>query len=398
MRIECTNGSPIVDTLDHLPSLPLFISYWSNAILTEQDELGIYHALLLPSRVHHIELVLWPSILRRVVVLMDEHFPILERLSLSFAGENSTPLTLSSKAFLAPNLRHLNLIGIRLPKRLWLLTSTTSLVTLHLSNIQTSSYFRPRLLVARLRSLPQLRELTIGFSTPMPRPSTERELLGDQGAPVTLPSMKTLRFQGVGAYLESLVAQIRAPLLERLWIMLFNQIVFTLPHLSHLINTTETFKPPSVAVGFDYNNVYITTAHHTSRWFDGAPFFLGVMCKQLDWQIYCAAQICNALIPTPSGIEKFTLEGSYDFRIPTAFENGAIDGTTWHELLRLFTGVKELYIDNGLLWELSHALQVDEVGSDPGFLPNLRSIRARRNLFTSFIDARRVVGRPVEYS
>ena len=52
--------------------------------------------------------------------------------------------------------------------------------------------------------------------------------------------------------------------------------------------------------------------------------------------------------------------------------------------------------------ELSRALQMDEVGSDPGFLPNLRSIRVpsiheRRNLFTSFIDTRQAVGRPVQF-
>jgi hypothetical protein len=72
------------------------------------------------------------------------------------AAENSIPLTLP-KAFLAPNLRHLALPGISPPKRLRLLTSTVSLVTLKLSNIQTSSYFRPRLLVARLRPSPNSR-------------------------------------------------------------------------------------------------------------------------------------------------------------------------------------------------------------------------------------------------
>ena len=59
--------------------------------------------------------------------------------------------------------------------------------------------------------------------------------------------------------------------------------------------------------------------------------------------------------------------------------------------------MKDLYIEDPLSEELSRALQVDEVGLDQEFLPNLRSIHARRNLFTSFIDARRVVGRPVMY-
>ena len=77
--------------------------------------------------------------------------------------------------------------------------------------------------------------------------------------------------------------------------------------------------------------------------------------------------------------------------------NGAIDSATWHDLLRSFIGVKQLRISNALLEELSRALQVDEVGLDPGFLPNLQSIRTRRNLYTSFIDTRQVVGRPVQF-
>lgn len=80
--------------------------------------------------------------------------------------------------------------------------------------------------------------------------------------------------------------------------------------------------------------------------------------------------------------------------------NGAIDSGTWHDLLRLrsFVGLKRLYIDDKLLEELSRALGVDEVVSDWGFLPNLRSIHARRNLFTSFISTRYIVRRPVMYS
>ena len=51
MHIECENGSPIVDTLDHIPPLPLFVNYGSNkdrrgkTIPPGQDELGICHAL-----------------------------------------------------------------------------------------------------------------------------------------------------------------------------------------------------------------------------------------------------------------------------------------------------------------------------------------------------------------
>ena len=399
MHIECTNGSPIVGTLDHLPPLPLFINYTPfTTMLTEQDELGIYHALRLHGRVRRIELVLWRSVLQKVFMLMGEHFPILEHLSLSYATtiDNSLPLTLP-KGFVAPNLRHLGLPGISPPRRLRVLTSTDSLVKLVLSNIQASSYFRPRLLVARLSSLPLLEELVIGFSIPIPRPSTERELLGE-GAPVILPGLKALRFKGVGAYLESLVAQIRVPLLERLEITLFNQIAYELPHLSSLINITEAFKLPNAAVDFDRNEVYVTMVHDMHDSSELGPLSISVICEPFDWQIDCAVGICHALITALSGVEDFMIGYPYGFQIPTTLENDEIDGTTWHELLRSFIGMKELYINEVLLEELSRALQVDEVGLDPGFLPNLRSIHAANNLFTAFIDTRQALGRPVQFS
>jgi hypothetical protein len=399
MHIECTNGSPIVDTLDHLPPLPLFVDYRHTtpgaSILPKQDVLGIYHALRLHDRVHHIDLDLPPPILHKALVLMNGHFPTLEHLSLSLSAQNSIPFTLP-KAFLAPNLRHLTLPGISPPRRLRMLTSTVSLVTLAISNIQTSGYFRPRVLIARLSSIPQLEELDIGFSIPIPRPSAERELLGEERAPVTLPSLKKLSFKGVSAYLESLVAQIRVPLLERLDIALFNQITIALPHLFHLINTTEVFKPRIAAAYFNFNEVIVIVDHHISPSL-GGPLIFSVKCTQLDWQIDCAAQICDALTPMLSSVEQFMLHCDH-FQIPTELQNGKIESTQWHDLLRPFIGTKELHINYTFLEELSRALQVDEVGSDPGFLTNLRTIAGRRNLFTSFMDARQAVGRPVKFS
>jgi hypothetical protein len=227
---------------------------------------------------------------------MDGRFPTLEDLSLWSVVDRITIVTLP-KASLAPNLRRLALSGISFPNRLRFLTSTISLVTLKLWDIQASSYFRPKLIVARLRSLPQLEELLISFSVPIPRPSTERELLGEQGTPVTLPNLKILGFQGVSVYLESFIAQIRAPVLKQLKITLFNQIAFTLQHLCHFINITEGLKIPVVKVYFCHNGTICVTTFNSSEfidaWFNGS-FSIQVKCKPLDWQIDCAAQICTA--------------------------------------------------------------------------------------------------------
>jgi hypothetical protein len=397
MHIICTIGTPIVDTLDHLPPLPLFVDYRATTTISGQDKLGIYHALLLRDRVRRIDLHLLPSILQESLVLMDKPFPKLEHLSLSFPVDKITTLTLPTNTFLAPNLRHLALLGIRLPKRLQFLSSTVSLVTLELTNIGASGYFRPRLLVARLQSLPHLEKLSIGFSIPIPRPSAERELLGKQGTPVTLPNLKNLKFKGVSAYLERLVAQIRVPLLERLNITLFYQIAFALPHLSHLTSIAEGLKLlPNAKVFFSHDVVSIMLGHSTRRY--DRHFILRVVCKQLDWQIDCAAQICSALMPALTGVEKLRLH-IYRPMMPTEWQNGEIDCATWHELLRSFTGVKELRICGGLSKELHRALEVDEIGSDPGLLPGLQELGSMWDgPFSSFILARQVAGRPVRSS
>ncbi|KAF8271176.1 hypothetical protein EI94DRAFT_1721043 [Lactarius quietus] len=409
MHILCTKGTSIVDMPEHLPPLPIFIKYRYKIVTVRgKDELGMYHALQMRDRVRCIDLHLPPSNLHKCLMLMNGPFQTLEDLSLSFTVDKTTTFTLP-KTFQAPNLLRLTLRGVCLPKRLRLLSSTFSLVTLVLWNIRgASGYFVPRLLVARLQSLSQLKKLSIGFSIPVPRPSAEGEPFSRQGTPLTLPNLEVLKFKGVSAYLECLVAQIRTPLLKRLIITLFNQIIFTLPRLSHFANVTETIKPDTAEVRFDRNKVSINMANSTRL--DGEDdddddgdnqhFSLQVMSKQLEWQIDCAAQICSALMPVVSGVQTVTLN-FHEKAIPTEWENGEIDGTTWHELLRSFIRTKELRICDALSKELSRVLQMDEIVSDPGMLPDLQLLVCRSvehppaRLFSSFIRARRVAGRPV---
>ena len=384
---------------------------------SSEDELGICHALRLRDRVRRIELCVSPPTLDKSLRVMDKPFPILEHLSLLFIRGNTslTPLKICP-LFLAPNLRYLHLLGIRLPKRLRLLSSTLSLVTLKLTNIQAYGYIRPRLLAARLESLSQLKELTVGFSIPIPRPSAERLLLGKEGTPVMLVNLKTFTFQGVSAYLERLISQIRAPVLMALNITFFNQLAFTLNHLSHFVNITEQIKFPRTAT-IHFNPGKSITLIHARREapdYSYSRFTLKVMCKSLDWQIDCAAQICGALMSALSGTENLIIKrrsrrslGSNSLRqmrLPTEEDetDDTIDPTTWHELLRLFVSVKELTTHNVSV-ALSRALEVDEIGLDPGLLPDLQEIVSdyRGNhadsLFGSFIHARQVAGRPVSF-
>ncbi|KAI9456029.1 hypothetical protein BJY52DRAFT_1384085 [Lactarius psammicola] len=396
-HILCTKGAPVVDTLYLLPPLPLVIDFQST-IIRARDELGISHALRLHNRVRRIDLHIPPSSLRKSLVLLDEPFPRLERLSLSSTADEATNLIIP-KTFRAPNLRYLKLLGINLSNELPLLSSTVSLVTLTLENIRDSGYFLPKHLITCLRSFRQLEELSIGFSTPLSHSIAERELLDALESPVTLPKLKIFTFSGVGAYLETLIAQIRAPILERLNITLFDQVAFALPHLSHFTNTTESLTLPVAEIIFEREAVAVVTNHCELRLGNiPSSFSLRVMCNVFDRQVDCAAQICSALRPALSSVEQLTLvDGEW---MPTNWQDSDIDSAMWRKLLRPFIGTKRLHICRVLLWEIAYALQLGDAGLDPGLLPGLQelapdiSARDTDNSFTSFIDARQVAGRP----
>ena len=367
VRLLCTNGTPGVDTLAHLTSLPLAIDYqYTTATIDALEEWRISQALKLRDRVRRAAIHIPSSSLHELLVLMDEPYPSLDHLSLLSTTDEDTSLILP-ETFVAPNLRYLTLSGISLPGDLTSLSSA-SLVTLTLANIRASSYFVPTYLVTLLQSSPQLEELSISFSDSLPRPSAERELFRELKPPVTLPTLKRLMFRGSSAYLDSLVAQMRAPRLQVLDVTFFNQLSFTIPHLSHFTNAIEGLKHPDAKIAFNRDMVSLCTRAHW-KWGNGYRYFsLQVMCKPFDWQIDCAAQICRALLPVLSSAEKLILDS--DGETPTIWPDGAVDGATWLELLRPFVGVEELSVNGCMLaWELSRALQLDNV--DPELLPAL---------------------------
>ena len=379
--------------------MPLVIDYqYVTTTVGAPETWGIIHALQMRDRVRRVVLHMPTSSLEDLLVLMDEPFPILEQLTISSTTEGMSPIL--PETFLAPNLRHLTLSGIPLPRELTLL-SIVSVVTLTLTNIQATSYFLPKDLLTHLRSFSQIEELTIGFSIPLPRPSSESELSDVLEIPVTLPTLRRFVFKGVAAYLNSLVAQIRAPLLEQLCTTLFNQIAFALPHLSDFTNAAPALKLPMAKIIFKHDEVLVVSKHPTQQVGSRhSEFALHVICRPFDWQIDSMAQICRSLMPVLSFVEELTLD--FDGKgILAEWQNGAVDGVAWHELLRPFIGVNTLRVCRALVRELSCALRIDDVGLDPGLLPSLRELipdisgRHTDDSFASFIDACQVAGRPV---
>ena len=385
--------------LAHLPPLPLVIDYRGGD--AAGGGRGLLHAIQQRDRILRIVLQAPFLTLERLLVPMDESFPRLESLSLLSTTESVEGRSLKlPRTFLAPNLRHLSLGGIALSKGLPVLASTFSLLTLKLTDIQSSGHFTPATLVTRLQQIPQLEELSIGFSTPFPRPGAEGELFRPPITLIVLPALRQLAFRGVSVYLEDLVTRISSPLLERCNITLFNQLNFTLPHLSHFTRTTETLRHPVANIIFNQEGVSFVVSSREE--FNDGRFSLRVSCKPFDWQIEAATQVCAALVPVLSAAEELSLDFEEE-NLPSDWQ-GEVDAMMWHGLLWSFAGVKKLRIGYPLASELSYALESDDAGLVLGLLPELEELEAQIELghlkeaFAAFVDTRELAGRHVYLS
>ena len=402
MCLLLTNDPPSMDTLSHLPPLPLIIHYLDRTrTITRKDEGNMYLGLQQHDRVRQVVLQAPSSKLRMWLEPMNKLFPILGELSLLSTATDSEKMSQALPELLqAPKLHRLSLHGISLPKGLSLISSTTALSTLSLTHIRESSYVPPGHLLARLQGLPHLEELSIGFAIPIPLPSSEGELLSVPITPVTLPTLRRLKFRGEHDYLNNLIAQINTPLLERLTISLLFDLDFTLVNLTKFIQRTEGLGCHVARVIFNKDGASIDAGNDEQRVIGN--FGLHVDCKPLDWQINSAAQVCSALGKFLSSAEELTLDLDVD-GMPSDWED-SLDGMLWHEILLPFTGVKNLHIGSSLTLQLSRSLESVTGGLALELLPELEELEAQleiglsKNMFFMFVETRESVGRPVHLS
>lgn len=368
IHIPFANGTLPSDVLSHLPPLPIVVDHRSRD--AGGADAGVLHAMQQSDCAHCTDLQTPSPTLDEWTVPTDEPLPTLEHPSLSSTTKpkNGTKLMIPGM-FPAPNLRHRKSRATCLLKALPVLASSIPLVALKLTDIRASGYFAPEELVIQLQQLPQLEELSIGFSIPLPRPHAEGKLLLPPTPPTTLPALRRLEFQGVGAYMESLIAQINAPLLERFNIALFNQLAFSLQHLSHLVETTEALRHPFAKVIFNSEGVSFVGGPRAEL-SDGG-FGLQVRCKRFEWQMNAATHICAALAPVLSVAEEVMLE--FDGPPPPDWRN-AVDGKAWRELLGPFTGAKQIRIVCPHAPEFSASLESYLADLAPG-LGQLQALR-----------------------
>jgi F-box-like len=393
LHLYCTNGVPVADMLTHSPPLPLTIYYHNAQKITAEDESGILLALSHRDRVRRIKFFELPN-LGKFVTAMDDQFPILERLYLNFQTEVALPET-----FQAPNLRNLSLGTASIPMGSPLLTTATRLVTLTLLSTPgpASSYFPPSYILTRLSLMPQLERLVIEFCFPTPNRDVESQLHQTPDI-TTLPNLCWFSFTGVSAYLERLVARISAPSLSILHVSLFNQLPFTFPHLFQFMKTSENLRFTAVRVTFDALAVTL----HTAPWKWDTPLMLQIRSiyldrGDLDWRVASAAQLFDSISPVLSVVEQVTF--SYEHNRLSEWRND-VDRSQWCELLRPFTNVKTIHVQDDLANKIFHSLPSDDGEPPLEVLPNLEEVgysgrSDTRDAFTRFLNERQVSGHPV---
>ena len=155
--LVCMKGTPVADMLAHSPPLPLVIDYSREYYnITAEDEAGTILAIKQHGHVRRVRLLMPLSNLQRLIVAMDEEYPILECLVIAYQTDiedRSTNLTFP-ETLQAPHLRQLVLTGFALPMGSRLLTTAVGLAALCLLMDHPSTYFHSGALLQSLSFIP----------------------------------------------------------------------------------------------------------------------------------------------------------------------------------------------------------------------------------------------------
>jgi hypothetical protein len=388
LHLLCTNGVPVADMLAHSPPLPLTIHYHARGgDITADDESGILLALSHRDRVRHIYFEM--QNVGQFVTVMDDQFPILERMYILSLTEVALPVT-----FQAPNLRHLRLRVASIPIESPLLTACAAgLVVLELHDIPASAYFPPSYILTRLSPMLQLENLCISFTSPIHNHDVESQLHHTPDM-TTLPNLRWFTFTGVSVYLESLVARISAPSLSTFRVRLFNQLPFTAPRLFQFIQTSENLTFSAVQVTFGQNVVSLHAV--TREW--NTPWILRFSCSHLNSQVAFAVQFFDTPSPLLSLVEKVTF--SYEEHKRSSQRHNNIDRRQWREILRPFTNAKTFLVQGDLINKIFRSLPSNHGEPPLELLPNLEEVGYSGDsnawdAFTTFLNERQVAGHPV---
>jgi hypothetical protein len=338
------------EMLDIWPALPIVIEVYVRELWSANN---IIAALEHNNRICELDLSgALGSVSDKVLPALQRSFPELTRLELDCGDETTTPVQPDS--FLggsAPRMQYLFLNCIPFPGLPNLLLSATRLVVLKIQEIPLSGYISLEALVTALTVLTCLEDFELTFEPPLSFPDQKNRRLSPQ-ARILLSSLTSFSFIGACEYLEGLIDQIDAPLLDEFTISFFPQQIFDTTRLAQFITRTPNFKAHATAhVIFCDPDALISF----SQPFEGV-LELGISCKQPD-----------LLFPSLVGLFSSTFSRSFIPFVETLHILGGeypplewpddIGSNQWLELLHPFTAVKDLYIFGELVPYIARILQ-----------------------------------------
>ncbi|KAI9455201.1 hypothetical protein F5148DRAFT_1378121 [Russula earlei] len=395
LRLLYGGARPMSEMLDVWPLFPVVIDHNSTAYEFSNSypfQCWGNIAGALESEHHHrickISLaVIGRSYWERLAAAMQKTFPELTSLAFLVATNTVTPLPDSFLGGSAPLLRELRMGHCPFPGIPKLLLSSNQLVVLSLWDIINSGYISPQDLGTALSVLSRLETLRLGFQSPLypasqPRPPLTRSVL---------PALTRLEFKGVHEYLEDLVAQIEAPLLNKLYVIFFMDIDFVIPQLHRLISKTESFKT------CDRATVY--TSGRAIRFTTRLPeLSLEIRCRESDWQLASLAQVRSSIFPLLSTLVQLDIVDD----APPSHWKDDMESAQWLELLDPFTAVKDLRITRQVARHVFQALEeLAEAVTDvlPAlhniFLKDLEPLGSVPKYIEGFVATRSLSGHPV---
>jgi hypothetical protein len=255
-------------------------------------------------------------------------------------------------------------------------------------------------MVAFLLPLHNLEGLTIGFNSLESRPFQMSPLPSTRAL---LPSLTDFRFDGAGEYLVDFITRIDTPMLNKLRMTLFSDII---PNISQLHEFIDRIDRPKK---FTDAKVFIRPWDVQAMFESPANLRLDIAYTLIDAPdppSVSMIRLFEQLLTIPSQVEQLEL---HDFAIEEEEWAGYadnFDGSLWLQLLNPFVSVKSLYLSEGLGPLIAFALEeltgerVIEIlpRLDSLFFDGVESSEASefvKETIESFVTMRQSSGHPV---
>lgn len=390
LRLFCTNGTPVKNTLYCWPDLPIVMRYVTSTELhplAAEDEDEIVAALQKPGRIHTIHLPLTKTLLGKLATKTQVRgsFPAMELLELNSQSETGLALPHQFLGGEAPRLHTLRTTKIAfsaLPRFLW---SAKRLVSLQLEAIPSGGHIPPGVLITALSEMDTLQMFHIHFLSPTSDSVPNLKEFIQYSPSIKLSVLKYFEFYGDYQYLEYLLARIDAPV-KYIYITFFYDPDFRTLQLHRFISRLDKKHafPDEATVRYSTTGISITFDQLRN------PLLLGlrISCKQFAGQMRSLGEICDKLLhPSPLfAVRRLDIYASS----PLPEEHDDPDLSPFVDLLHRFGDVERLRVTKEIGSHIAKALVENTV------LPQVREIYfeehskfpSARNALAPFITAR----------